>query len=256
MMHLSQPRPRPRHHRATRAASTLEIRLLGELQVVRDGVPVALPTSRNTRALLAYLVATCRDHHRDRLCDLLWESPHDPRASLRWSLAMLRRVLDDPSATRLHAAHERVRFDAAGATIDLELARAALATQDPADLERAATLFRGELLEGLEDLDCPRYHGWYLGERDAARALHARVLAALIERHAGAPEEALRRAREWVAADPLDETAHLHVVRLLGALRRTREALHQYETCARQLGGRPSFALEAARHALIAAAAS
>ncbi len=249
---------RPRHHRATREASPLEIRLLGELQVVRDGVAVALPASRKTRALLAYLVATGRDHHRDRLCELLWESPHDPRASLRWSLVMIRRVLDDPAATRLGAAHERVGFDAAGATVDLEIARgtANAPDADTAALERAAALFRGELLEGQDGLDCPRYQAWYLAERDAARSLRARILARLIERHAGAPEEALRRAREWVAADPLDEAAHLHVVRLLGSLRRTREALHQYETCARQLGGRPSFALEAARHALITAAAS
>ena len=35
----------------------LAIRVLGELAVLRDGKPLALPPSRKTRALLGYLVA-------------------------------------------------------------------------------------------------------------------------------------------------------------------------------------------------------
>ena len=61
----------------------LEIRLLGELEVLRDGTAVPLPASRKSRALLAYLAATSRTHLRERLCELLWEGPDDPRAALR-----------------------------------------------------------------------------------------------------------------------------------------------------------------------------
>ena len=61
----------------------LEIRLLGELAVVRDGRVAPLPASRRTRALLGYLAATARPHLRSHLCDLLWEGPDDPRAALR-----------------------------------------------------------------------------------------------------------------------------------------------------------------------------
>ena len=39
------------------ADASLQLRLLGELQVLRDGKTLALPASRKTRALLAYLVA-------------------------------------------------------------------------------------------------------------------------------------------------------------------------------------------------------
>ncbi len=63
----------------------LEIRLLGELAIAREGVPLALPKSRKTLALLAYLAATGRRHRRDRLCSRLWELPDDPRDALRWS---------------------------------------------------------------------------------------------------------------------------------------------------------------------------
>jgi DNA-binding SARP family transcriptional activator len=43
---------------------SLEIRLMGPLAVARDGRPVALPPSKKTRALLAYLVASGRPHRR------------------------------------------------------------------------------------------------------------------------------------------------------------------------------------------------
>jgi DNA-binding SARP family transcriptional activator len=90
---------------------TLELRLFGELCVMRDGRPVALPASKKTRALLAYLVTTGRPHTRESLCDLLWEGPDDPRAALRWSLAKLRPLLDEEGAVRLVADRERVVLD-------------------------------------------------------------------------------------------------------------------------------------------------
>lgn len=53
----------------------LELRLLGELRLYRDGREIALPPSKKTRALLAYLVATGTAHRREQLCDLLWDGP-------------------------------------------------------------------------------------------------------------------------------------------------------------------------------------
>src|SRR5258706_16440251 len=73
----------------------LEIRLLGPLEVLRDEKPTPLPASKKSRALLAYLVATAKPHRRERLCELLWDAPDDPRASLRWSLAKVRPLVDE-----------------------------------------------------------------------------------------------------------------------------------------------------------------
>jgi hypothetical protein len=64
----------------------LEIRVLGDFAVARDGAPIHLPPSRKTRALLAYLAIDGRKHRRERLCELFWEVPDDPRGALRWSL--------------------------------------------------------------------------------------------------------------------------------------------------------------------------
>src|SRR5215471_13421934 len=76
--------------------SQLALRLLGDIEVVRDGEPLVLPSSRKARALLAYLVATGRPHRRSRLCSLLWDIPDDPRGALRSALSKLRAVVDGP----------------------------------------------------------------------------------------------------------------------------------------------------------------
>jgi DNA-binding SARP family transcriptional activator/tetratricopeptide (TPR) repeat protein len=246
-----------RHNRPVLSRG-LEIRVLGELRVLHAGAPAPLPASRKARALLGYLIATAREHSRERLADLFWDAPDDPRAQLRWALWKLKPLLADGGASRLAATRERVEFDPGGVDVDLLRLRA-LVGGDPAGasteaLEEAARLFRGELLEGLNLPECYRYHEWCLGEREALRALHISILSALVARHAGNPEVALGPARRLVAVDPLREESHIEVVRLLGELGRGREALEQYENCRRilegELGARPSTRLEQARIAL------
>jgi DNA-binding SARP family transcriptional activator len=234
----------------------LEIRLLGELAVVRGGRALDLPPSKRTRALLGYLTATARPHLRSQLCDLLWEGPDDPRAALRWSLAKLRPLLDDAGGRRLAADRERVALEARGALIDVAAVRGEAgpdpASADLSTLRRAAARFRGEFLDGLELPDCFRYQQWCAAEREACRTLRGAILQALVAR-VPSPEEALSHAREWVAADPLREAAHAALMRSLGAAGRVREALAQYDACVRllaEVGARPSAGLEQARRAL------
>src|SRR5438477_9099400 len=105
----------------------LEIRLLGRIEILRDDRPAPLPASKKSRALLAYLVATARPHLRERLCELLWDAPDDPRASLRWSLAKVRPLVDEPGVTRLVGDRDELFFDAKGVTIDWIVLRDELA---------------------------------------------------------------------------------------------------------------------------------
>src|SRR5215471_15671362 len=97
----------------------LSIRVLGDFQILKGTAEQELPKSRKTRALLAYLILSGRRHRRERLCDLLWDFPDDPRGSLRWSLSRLRSLVDDPDQERIVADREYVFFDPKGATIDL-----------------------------------------------------------------------------------------------------------------------------------------
>jgi DNA-binding SARP family transcriptional activator/tetratricopeptide (TPR) repeat protein len=244
----------------------LEVRVLGELAVVRSGRPLALPASKKSRALLAFLVVTARPHLRESLCDLLWLGPDDPRAALRWSLTKIRALVDTGKTTRLAADRERVAFEPTDARVDLLEARrlvADMAGTPPAEtdaLMRAAELFRGELLAGLDLPDCYRYHEWCVAEREGARALRVSILSALIERLSGTPEAALVHARTRVSIDPLSEAAHVDVIVLLARLGRKREALAQYDTCARilatELGTKPSPRLIHARSLVGAPATS
>src|SRR5919112_969253 len=78
-------------------ADQLKISVLGELRVTRGNEEVALPPSKKTRALLAYLAVVGRPQRRERLCELFWDVPDDPRGALRWSLSKLRQVLGSGS---------------------------------------------------------------------------------------------------------------------------------------------------------------
>src|SRR5262249_60542822 len=62
-----------------RAGGLLEIRVLGEFAVLRDGEPVVLPPSRKTRALLAFLAVVCRPPQPEPLRRHLGDRPDQPR---------------------------------------------------------------------------------------------------------------------------------------------------------------------------------
>src|SRR6185312_4073591 len=134
--------------------AALELKFLGSVEVVREGDRVALPPSKKTRALLAYLALNRRTFRREHLCELLWEIPDDPRGSLRWSLSKLRQLVDDDSHQRIVADRVGVRFDATNVVIDItELKDLVELELDHCPLERleqAAARFCGTPLEGLE----------------------------------------------------------------------------------------------------------
>jgi DNA-binding SARP family transcriptional activator/tetratricopeptide (TPR) repeat protein len=235
----------------------LELRLLGEFQMLSHGREIRLPASRKTRALLAYLVATGRPHRREWLCDLLWEGPDDPRAELRWSLTKLRPLLDTEGPTRLKTDRSRVAFEPRHVAVDLTAVRELLADVPNTPLQALKTaigLFRGEFLDGLDLPVCYRFQEWCLAERAAFSVLRLGAMRALVDRLSDRPEEALAHARALVAADPLSEDGHARVIRLLSRLGRRREAMSQYEQARgvleREAGVRLSGRLESARHAI------
>ncbi len=232
---------------------TLELRFLGEMEVVKGGERVELPPSKKTRALLAYLVLTGRAHRRDRLCQLLWEDADDPKGALRWSLSRLRVVVDEPGLARIAGSRERVSFEAHGARVDIvELKRllaAGLSGAPLAELEAWARGFRGELLEGLGLEDLLELQAWCLAEREEARRLRAALLRALVARLEKDPAAALPHARDLVVVEPLDRSANASLVRLLGAAGRLAEAEQHYESVRRldaELGRPPAPDVEEA----------
>jgi DNA-binding SARP family transcriptional activator len=220
------------------APEPLRLSLLGELELARGGKTLALPASKKTRALLAYLAVTGKPHRRDRLCTLFWDLPDDPRGALRWSLSKLRGLVDEPARPRIAGSRDTVAFDSEGVEIDMATARRQAEGNGAAPLEalkHAAALFRGEFLEGLDLASCPEFEAWRAAEREEARALHRRVLVALVERLAATPAEALPHARTLVGIDPYAPAAHESLLKLLVAAGRQREAAEQFAVSTRIL---------------------
>ena len=220
----------------------LELRVLGELEVVREREPAILPPSRKTRALLAYLALTRRKHRREDLCQILWDVPDDPRGALRWSLSKIRPFVDDPAYPRLVADRQTVELRIEALDIDLFAAQAcadaAAASTD--DLARAASFFRGPLLADLDLTANGEYHSWLLGLREDARKLQSRILRALTEQLGATPHEALPFARELVRFDPYDETAWALLIGNLARAGRVGEVRQQFEAgqrALREVGG-------------------
>jgi DNA-binding SARP family transcriptional activator len=171
----------------------LEIKVLGDLQVLRGGTATALPPARKTRALLAYLALTRHPHRREQLCEMFWDVPDDPRGSLRWSLSKIRPLVDDPAFPRLLADRQSVELRGEGLDVDFLSAQVCAEEKPTAtgNLARAASFFRGPLLADLELPENSDFHTWLLGMREDARQLQAKILGSLIERLSASPEEAL-----------------------------------------------------------------
>jgi DNA-binding SARP family transcriptional activator/tetratricopeptide (TPR) repeat protein len=229
----------------------LELRVLGELQVVRDGVVVPLPASKKTRALLGYLAVTGRQHQRDALCSMFWDGPGDARAGLRWSLSKLRPVIDDDIA-RLVADRDHVGVELRPGELDLarlrRIVRADLDHAPVTELERAVADVRDEPLCGLDLHDCWRWQQWCAALREEAQGLHRQLLVALVHRLADDPTRALPHARTRASVDPFDESAHAAVIGLLGRLGRMADALREYEAARRLIPREaPGGELERAR---------
>ncbi len=187
-------------------ATDLQISVFGELQVSRSGKAVVLPASRKTRALLAFLVATGRSHRRERLCELFWDKPDDPKAALRWSLSKLRKVLDTPDRLRIRADRERVWLDAGDARTALpdyharlRQPRRELAIEDLEEMARNLTM---TLLDGLDGAGSDTFDAWLMSEREDAAAMRVEVLRCLACHPEMAPVKAKKWLRLWHEADP------------------------------------------------------
>src|SRR3546814_12207771 len=103
----------------------IEVRLLGELALRCGGMLVALPASRKTRAIFVYLLLTGKPARRERLCEIFFDFPDDPRAALRWSLSKIRAMLG-PFAGALEADRARVSLRTEHIRTDLDRLRETL----------------------------------------------------------------------------------------------------------------------------------
>lgn len=187
----------------------LELKTIGTFRISAQGSPLALPTSRKTRALLAYLVLSGATHSRQSLCELLWDTPDDPLAALRWSLSKLRPIANAGDIERLCADRQSIWFEPSGISSDRDKLANAIANRD-CDEEEADAIWR--LCEGvlLEDCELPNqasYSAWLEGQRaDLSRArIRLARRFALITSLAGQLRE--KWAERWLREAPFSREA-------------------------------------------------
>jgi predicted ATPase len=143
------------------------IELLGWLRAQQGDVTVTRFRTRKTALLLARLALfPNRAHPREELADLFWPEAdlEAGRNNLKQSLSVLRRLLEPPGTAAgsvLIADRQNVRLNPAAFSTDAAEFEAALHTQQ---WERAAALYRGELLPGF-------YDDWVIEERERLAAL-------------------------------------------------------------------------------------
>ncbi len=187
----------------------LDIRLLGDFVLSLDGETLDLPASRKSRALLAYLVLTGRPQRRERLCELFWELPDDPRASLRWSLTKLRQVVNNDGIERLQADRERVWFDAIETETDLGRIEARI--NDPGastdTLAQCTKMLSEELLSGTDLSEQREFGAWLMMERDRVARLRGSAAKRLIDHADTPPDQALDYASQWLEINPFSREA-------------------------------------------------
>ncbi|KQV83673.1 transcriptional regulator [Rhizobium sp. Root1220] len=197
----------------SRPPSSIGIRMLGPLTVVRDNDKVDLPTSRKARALFAYLALAPRAVARSRLCEMFWDVPSDPRGELRWCLSKLRGVIDDADRKRVDASDDTIALHIDDCMVDVvELATATSQGLESLPVERLKSLFglfAGEFLDGMAVDRSPVFTNWLIAQRRRFNACHIAVLEQLFSRFPAGSDEAYYYVEKWVELAPFDGRSHL-----------------------------------------------
>jgi DNA-binding SARP family transcriptional activator len=211
--------------RESHTPAGLQIQLIGQLTIRRDGIEQVLPASRKVRALFAYLALSPSDVGRSELCELLWDVPNDPRGELRWCLSKIRALMGAPGNKRVRTRRDAVGFDLSGCFVDaLEIVRATERNIEACSLDelrKLAGLFGGEFLDGLELDRSPAFNTWLTAQRRRYRSCQAAILERLAR---GVPdEEALTYLDKLVRVAPFDLQVHAMLLSALARRGRLRE---------------------------------
>ena len=213
----------------------LSLRLLGGLDVSRASVPAIEFRTRKAKALLAFLASPPgHAHSRDKLAAMLWQDsdPEHARKNLRHALTLLRKAVSDKPAEIIVGDGDRLFLDPEAVAVDAVEFDALVARGTPEALERAATIYRGEFLDGFE-LKEESFLEWVASERTRLREMAHAALARLLDHYLAISkvEQGIQVALRLLGSDPLQESVHGALIRMYLQQRRHGAALRQYESC-------------------------
>ncbi|MFF4416256.1 BTAD domain-containing putative transcriptional regulator [Streptosporangium sp. NPDC001559] len=212
----------------------MQFRVLGPVDIWRDGRSVAV-TGLKQRTLLALLVLQAnRIVSHDRLMDALWGDrvPSNGRRLLHNHLWSVRRLLANgatlANTTTGYSLHLRPDASDLGVfNTETALARSALSAGDATGaserLGRALALWRGPVLGGTNP-DLRATEGPTLDEARVAALINRVEADLIVGRHA----ELIGELRGLVTEHPLNETLRGQLMRALHHVGRTAEALEEF----------------------------
>jgi len=218
----------------------LRIQLLGRFRVsVGSQLIPETAWRRRKAAALVKLLALAPEHrlHREEVLELLWPelSPDAAQNNLHRTLHVVRRALEPDLSPGRQSGHLQLQRDvlvlSPGRELEVDAdafiraAEAANRTQDPARLEAAITLYRGDLLP--ED----QYEDWAALRREELRRVYHELLRRLSRQYVthGNQPQAIEVLQLLVASEPAEEDAHRELTRLYELSGRRSDALRQYE---------------------------
>ncbi len=220
-------------------APTLQLNLLGTLELALDGQPLLALRSQKAIALLVYLACNPGPQRREFLADLFWDASSTAQSlsNLRTVLSRLRPYTDDylliTPETIAIAPDCDLHTDVAVLEKELSLTPEHLSAGSAFQLAEALGLYRGDFLTGFYLRDASGFEQWTIVERERLRFLitqsYRRLVAYYLQK-ADYPA-GIHAARAWLGLDPTDEEAHAQLIRLLAYSGQRSAALTQFENC-------------------------
>ena len=224
----------------------IRFQLFGKFTVQVAGQRTSALDSGKVQELLAYLlIYRDKPHSREGLAELFWQASSTAQAKkyLRQSLWQMQHLLPKGEAERLILIEPDWVRIAPGADYWLDVGefeaafRLAhgvpgqdLGAEVAASLQRAVTLYRGDLLEGW-------YSDWCLYERERLQNMWLATLDKLMSYCEARRdfEDGLSFGMQVLRKDRARERTHRRLMRLAYLAGDRTGALHQYERCVRAL---------------------
>lgn len=213
----------------------LRLQILGGFRLLgAEGQTFRLPT-RKAEALLAYLaMPPQRPHRRDHLAGLLWADRGDKQArhSLNQTVFSIRKAVAEPGIDPIVVEGDSLAIDSGLLEVDAERFERLLRSDRPAACARAAEVYQGDLLEGLNLREEP-FMEWLEGERRRLRELALTGLSRQLETQQtqGEIEGGIQTSLRLLALDPLQEPVHRALMQFYAEQGRFGAAVQQYESC-------------------------
>lgn len=221
----------------------LEVKLLGQFEVILDGKHITIPT-RNAQSLFAYLILSSGNtHRRERLAGLLWpdSSEENARSNLRHELWRLRKALLSQGDAYFLTDDLTIAFNPHSQfSLDVHILENAPLEGGSADeLIQALDVYHDDLLPGF-------YEEWVFVERQRLNALFEARIARLLDllQDEGRWPEVKEWSLRWLGFGQWSEPAYRALMAAYANTGEVAKAVATYERFAqvlqKELGTKPS----------------